>query len=165
MASPTVVLRGLVKDAIEAAKTDATPIIGEALVETGFSLAESYLPSTQVKDVPEAGQVWIVALAKDDGILTRGRSFQSEIPIQVAFQKLVKTSEGTGPLDTLVELSEQLRKLAKQAVRERSDFAWLRNEALRDGNGTPYHFTGLRDRSTFESYFTAFYQVHEAGTG
>lgn len=155
MAATTVDLRTLVKDKIAADKT------AENFVYNDFDgPTETYLPVSKLEELNEKGKVWVIALAKDDTIITRGRSFQSEIPIQIALQRLVRDTD-VATLDELMELAEQLRISVKDAIPDSSPFAWLRNEALRDANGTPYHFTGLRERSTFESYFTAIFQVHE----
>lgn len=152
MASTTAAIRKLVKDAIESAKPNFSV--------TDFSIAESYRPASKLTTLPAGGQVWVVGMAKDDGILTRGRAFQSEIPIQIAYQRAIADETNLTLMDKLLEFSEELRKVAKDAAAD-SAYAWLRNEALRDGTGFPYHFTGLRNQSTFESYFTAFFQVHE----
>lgn len=149
-------LRGLVKANIEEHRAN------EDFVVNGFEVRESYLPVASLTDIPPQGIVWIIGLAKDDRILTRGLAMQSEIPIQVAFQRLV-ADDDLPTMDLMVELAEQLRHAVKNAIPDTQPFAWLRNEALRDQSGTPYNFAGLRERSTFESIFTAYFQVNESG--
>ncbi len=162
--SVTVQIREAVLAEIEASKT-ATDF-----VRNDFEVAESYLPQTDLKDLPAAGKVWVVAMAKDDTIGTRGKMFQSEIPIQIALQQNVEDDDLT-TINELVRIHGQLRKACIRTFSSLTILnpdngsvitpAWLRNEAMRDGTGMPLMFMGLREHSVFEAYFTAFFQVHD----
>lgn len=160
---PTIDLRGLVKTAFTTALDDATPLIGEKLLDTNFQVRETYLPVTRLRDLPIGGLLWIVSLAKDDQRLTRRRSYTSEIPVQIGYQRPITDVEDIDSINTIVNLQDQLRSVARQATSDNQAFSWSRNEALRDEAGLPYNFTGLRERSVFESYFTAFYDVSIEG--
>lgn len=153
MSKPDRQLRQLVHDAILDRKRRAGYVVND------FELAMTRRPVTDVGKAPAGGKVWIVGLAASDQVLSRDRAFTREIPVQIALQLLlpdgVKDSEAL--LDRYEDLEEELRDTARTL--EHEHFAWLRTEPLRDENGTPFSFVGLREYNTFEAFFTATYKV------
>lgn len=162
MASAKVTLAQLIETKVNDYKAAAK------FADNSFAVERTYFPTQRLPDVPEDGKLWIISLAADDAIVSRGNLYTSEIPIQLAYQRLlsIKPAEkGKGPqdlttvIDTLIELEEQFRDAVQDAVIGNENFTWLRNEALKDENETPFSFTGLREANTFETFFTAVYSV------
>lgn len=155
MSVPDVLLREIVFAAIEQKKRT------EQYTVNDFEVEETYLPHQKLTEIPAAGKVWVIGLSGDDTLLTRGDSFTREIPIQIGLQKLLQGDprELTRQIDRYRELEDQLRDTCRLCTKEHEHFDWRRNEALKDENGTPFSFMGLRDQNTLEAYFTAFYQV------
>lgn len=154
--NPTRILRGVVHDAIEQ-RRDA-----DNYSDNEFELEETHFPWQMLEALEGKTKVWLLGLAADDAILTRSHSFEREIPIQLAVQHLVDghPTEQTAKIDALEDLVDELRDTVVLAVKDDDRFAWLRTEALKDKNGTPYNFAGLREQNTFEAIFTAYYQTY-----
>src|SRR5690606_7929011 len=152
---PGKILRGIVFDAIEKRKSDGGFVVND------FDLEQTHLPHQQLEDIPDAGKVWVIRLAADDSILTRSQSFQREIPIQIGLQKVLCESprEATEEIDRYEELEDELRDCVQLSVKDHKHFAWTRTQALKDENGTPFNFVGLRQANTFEAFFTAYFKV------
>lgn len=118
--------------------------------------ARVWHPVHDLEDIPENGQIWVVGMAADDQTTkSRTNTALREIPVQIAFQKLVDPNDKAAQ-DILVEAEDQLREICRLEVDE-TRFSWTRNESLKDDNGTPFSYTGLRQTSVWEAYFTAFY--------
>jgi hypothetical protein len=154
MAKPDRIIRQLVYDAILARKRAGGFTIND------FELEITRQPLTSIDKAPPGGKVWIVGLAAADHVITRSKAFTRDVPVQIALQKLITAgspAENEAELDRYEDLEDELRDTARLVEHER--FAWLRNEPLRDENGTPFSYAGLRQHSTFEAYFTAYYKV------
>jgi hypothetical protein len=84
---------------------------------------------------------------------------QRDIPVMIALQKAVDPTD-TDTIDDLIDLLEELRYTTRIDVPViATDYTWLRNEVLKDETEMPYSFLGMREKSTFEAYFTAYYRV------
>lgn len=148
-----IALRRLLHDAILDRKRTGQ------YIQSDFELEQTYYPWQKLSDIPQAGKVWVISLAADDTIQTRGYAFKREYPVQIGLQKVLDGDPRklTQEIDTYRQLEEQLRDTLREAVKEHRQFGWMRTEALKDENGTPFHFTGLREQNTFEAFFTAYY--------
>lgn len=153
MAKPDRQLRQLVHDAILDRKRRGEFVVND------FELEVTRRPLTLLADAPEAGKVWIVGLAAGDQIVGRNKSFTREIPVQIAVQLLLPDApeKCEALCDRYEDLEDELRDTARTLTHQH--FSWIRNEPLRDENGTPFSFIGLRQHNTFEAFFTAFYKV------
>lgn len=149
MASDMETLRNAVYVAILAKKT------ANLYALNGFTVEESYMPRAAIKSFPAEGKVYIVGLNGDDSP-NRSRTNLSlrEVPIQVGLQKMADYSD-MASMNDLVQVVEELRDTCRKL--QLDEFQWMRNEALRDDNGTPYSFVALREHTLFEAYFTAYY--------
>lgn len=148
-------MRGLVFSKIETDR-DASQFANNE-----FDLVESYLPFAELVEFPSDGRVTLIGLASGLLIADRNKLCRREIPIQIAYQRKVQDVTNTTEINQYVELYEQLQHASKLAADATDKFAFLRVDPLLDENGTPYHFTSLREKATFEAYFTAFFQVFE----
>ncbi|MGD9647085.1 MAG: hypothetical protein AB7U73_15345 [Pirellulales bacterium] len=155
MSVPDVQLRQLVYAAIVTRKRT------DGFIVNDFEVEETYLPHTRLTDLPDAGKVWVIGLAGDDARVARSDAFERDIPIQIGLQKHLhgKVGELTKEIDRYRELEDQLRDVCRTCVHDHKHFAWTRNEALKDENGMPFNFMGMREQNTLEAYFTAFYKV------
>ena len=154
MASTLLTIRNLVHAAIDAKKAI------NGFVFNNFTTGAAWLPYGKVEDLPAAGKVWVVGITTDQTpLLSRTNMVAQEIMVQVAFQRVVNAQD-EATLDACVELYEQLMAVARKSVDPTETFTWLRNECLKDENGTPFSFVGLRQSSIFEAYFTAVYKTH-----
>jgi hypothetical protein len=153
MPKPDRQLRQLVHDAIADRKRQGGYVVND------FELALTRRPATALGKAPPAGKVWVVGLAASDQVVTRSLAFTREIPVQVAVQLVLPDApEDSEPLlDRYEDLEEELRDTARTLAHEH--FSWLRTEPLRDENGVPFSFVGLREYNTFEAFFTAYYKV------
>ena len=135
-----------------------------------FDLDKTYYPYSKLEKLAAKpqGQVWVIGLAFDtDQPKTRTTAgSRNEIPVQVAFQKVVENPQDVDELDNLIDFVEELQEVCRllvvdeesvDAQGEAIPYQWLRNEALKDENETPYAYMGLREANVFEAYFSAFY--------
>lgn len=127
-------------------------------VLSDFKVERSWLPHQELPEMPVKGQVWLCHLAEDDiPTGSRANTTRKEIPVQVAFQRVVDPHD-VDTMDQLAEFVEQLREVCRLEVDSTAnDFSWNRNEALKDDNETPYSYTGLREGGFFEAYFTTYF--------
>lgn len=154
MASLLERVRAFVKAKVDAVKGVSGYVLNAFITE------ETYLPIQSLPNIDADGKVWFIGLGSDDSIISRGKAFQKDIPIQVAIQAKVDATDLTA-VNQWVELEEQIRKSAAQSTEDESAIAWLRNEALRDENGTPYSYGTLREEGIFLAVFTAVFQVYD----
>jgi len=121
--------------------------------------ARTWLPYQALEDFPEGGKVWVIGMASDDEKTeSRGNTTKRIFPVQVAFQIQVTDPQDSDHLDKLVELHDQFREVCRLEVDPgQEDFSWMSTESLKDDEGTPFSFMGLRQGSYFEAYFTAYY--------
>ena len=162
MASPIITATNALETVLGIAKLDATGIIGETLLKTDFEIEQSFLPRSRLQDLVPEGKLWIVCLDSDENRITRGRAYRKEVPIQLGYQQLVEDTDKT-TITLLINLVDQLRRVCKNAFAGDSSILWVRTEALKDETGTPYNFVGLRESTTFESYFTVYYELTQEG--
>lgn len=125
-----------------------------------FTLEKTWLPTQRLEKMKTdhpGGKVYVIGLAADDG-LNKSRTNMSlrEIPVQIGFQKQIDDIADFDALAQLVEFEEQLRDVCRKDVNHDA-LSWSRNESLKDENGVPFSFVGLREGGFFEVYFTAFY--------
>lgn len=146
-------VRDAVYNAILQAKTNGDYIYN------GFDLEWTYVPVNTLEALA-TGKVWVVGLPGDDGPnKTRvNHGVSSEIAIQIAFQ-IQCDREDKVSIDAYVRLFEQLRDTCRLIRNDEENWQWVRNEAMRDQNGTPYSYMALRENATFEGYVTAYYQA------
>lgn len=152
---PDRVLRQLVHDEILERKRTGRFVVND------FKLDMTHAPVIGIEDLHPAGQVWIIALAADDRSPARDPSkFVRDFPVQIALQKRLDDGQPGDPdktIDLYEDLEDELRDACRNAVRNHSELAFVRIEPLKDENGTPFNYVGLREANTFEAFFTAFY--------
>lgn len=143
-----------IEEKIEARKAAAQYVFND------FTVQRTALPLTTLEELPAAGKVYIVGLAPDEqGILTRCNAAETEIPVQIGYQRATIPTD-TETIDNLKLLTEQLLETVRKDVDPEIAWAsWLRSIWLKDENGTPFTFMGLREGNFFEAYFTAFFKV------
>lgn len=130
-----------------------------------FDLEKTYYPwqTLQELEAKPEGRVYVIGLAFDtDSPKTKTTAgSRNEVPIQVAFQKVVKDPQDVNEIDALVDFVEELQTACRKNVVDEEDedvpYQWLRNEALKDENETTYAYIAMREANVFEGYFTAFY--------
>lgn len=130
-------------------------------VFNNFTSEETYLPYKELQkfdtDHP-GGHVYVIGLAYDQGeTKSRTNLVLEEVPVMVGYQRRISDHTDTALLDQLVQFMEELYDTARKDF-DLDGYTWNRNESLKDENGTPYAFVGLREAGLFEAYFTAFYQ-------
>lgn len=154
-------LRDTVIGAINTAKS--------GLVVTGFDmtlpggthvgkLSNFHLPQEELVDLTANGRVWVVALVGDQETpQTRNYSCIETIPIQVCYQCKIANLQDDAFIDKRIELSEQLKKVVRKTAASPNVYTWMRTEALKDENGTPFGFIVMRESSVFMCVFTAYF--------
>jgi hypothetical protein len=149
MAVPLIDIRTAVLSAITTAKGS------NQYTYNDFEIDWAYVPITELKDFPAKGKVWVIGLASDDeDPKTRtGKGCRKEIPIQIAIQRQCDATDKTLQ-DQMITLEDQIR----ETIRTLDNYQWLRTEALKDENGLPFQFMGMR-QGYFEAYFTAYFLV------
>jgi len=158
MSGSLVTLRNRVFDTLENKR-----VAGD-FIFNNFEVIKTYLPFVSLEDLAENnGRLYIIGLAFDyDAPATRTTAgTRNEIPIQVAFQKVVTDPQNIEEMDKLVDLVEGFYEACRKDVVDEDDdkvpYQWLRNEALKDENETPFAYMGLRKDNVFEAYFSAVY--------
>lgn len=161
MTSRAATLRNTVINAINTAKS--------SLVVTGFtmtlprgthtgSMSNFHTPLEDLKNITSAGRVWVVALVGDqDFPATRNHTCKESIPIQVCYECKIADLKDADFLDLRIELCEQLKKVVRKSAP--SWCTWLRTEAEKDENGTPFAYRIMREDSVFMCIFTAYFET------
>lgn len=133
--------------------------LGDYSIGTTFTVERSWFPVERLETLSSehpTGKVYIIGMGGDDSPLaSRSGAALTELPVQVGYQRQVDPQD-TATINTLVEFMEQLQDTLRLNVNLRG-YNWVRNETLKDPNGTPFAFMGLRDAAVFEAYFTAFF--------
>lgn len=128
----------------------------------GFTLTRTYYPYEKLEEFKTAhpfGIVYVIGMNSDDlPLKSRTNLTMAEVPVQIAYQRFVEDTSDYTEIDSYENLIEELRDVCRKEV-DLEPYAWMQNEALRDENGVPFSFTGLRKASTFEGYFTAHYTL------
>jgi len=148
--SAIITLRDLVTARIEQLKATSQFTVNN------FALSATWFPYKKLEELPKHGQVYVLGLAADDERFSRGNAYTSELPVQIALQKLIARPDDTAEVDALIVLVDQLREAVRSVEDDR--FAWIRTEALKDQNQIPYSYVGLREANVFEAYFTAIFK-------
>jgi len=134
-------------------------------VLTGLSVERAWVPRETLEglatDHPN-GKIYIVGMSSDDEQnQSRSNLCKKVFPVMVGIQKVVDGNpESTATkteIDQLVELEEQVRESVRNA--DPDNFSWSRSEALKDEDGTPFSFMGMREANVFEAYFTAYFNA------
>lgn len=155
MASMLATLRDGLETAINAAKP--------TYVVTNFTLEAAWVPRETLEglatDFPN-GKVYIIGMAADDEPnQTRTNLCKKTLPVSIGIQKVINENPesvaGKTAIDLYVELEEQIRETCRK--HDPDNFSWLRTESLKDEDGTPFSFMGLREANIFEAYFTAYF--------
>lgn len=137
----------------------------------GFSAASTHIPLAKLTDdATQAGLVWIIGTLVDDSDRkNRGNGqppmVRRDVVIQVGYQQSNVMADDIPTLDVLCAVVEQLRDTLKNfdytntfgAQETGGTPVWIRNDCLRDQDGTPYHYYMLREGNVFESYFNAYF--------
>lgn len=155
MASMLVTLRTALATEITARKTALSYVVNT------FEVEETWMPLARLEELaadhPD-GKVYLVGMASDDlRAETRTNVCRREYAVMIGIQKAGIAPTDKASIDQLVELDEELRETCRQVAV--TGYSWIRNEALKDDAGTPYSYVMLREALTFESYFTAFWNV------
>lgn len=164
MSSVLATARAALHDAIESWR-DNPPDVDEVgydpdvdgapYVVTSFELVQTYLPRVTLQELGQSARVSVVGLGADEDRLSRSRRYQLDQPVQVGMQVKIDP-EDNDAIDEYVTFFEQLRRTAR--LLDVDNYRWLRTEALRDQNRTPYDFVRLREQHTLEAVFTAYYR-------
>lgn len=122
----------------------------------------SWNPRSSVEQLKADARIWVIGLAYDDAEnLDRNNLTTRTIPIQIAIQAALP--QDGDRLDSEISKWVQLDEIVRDLIRHRDTppdaYTWLRTESLKDPNGTPFAFSGLRQGSFYESYFTAYFKV------
>lgn len=152
MASDIAGIRDLCQAAILAKKVALQFIFND------FDLITAYVPVTALKNMPVAGEVYLVGLTGMDGPkVSRTNAAVRESPVQVGYRKVVDPDD-VPAIDRLIEFYEQLKDTMRKNVdQDHAYWSWSRNEPLLDENKTPFAFVGLREANLFEAYFTTYF--------
>jgi hypothetical protein len=125
-----------------------------------FEIERTYLPYSELSrarvDNP-SGKVYLVTGVPGDIVNTsrKNRGIARDISIILGYQICDVKVTDYGTLDDYVFLVEQLDEMCREEIDPSTVYSFSRLEYLKDENGVPYSFLGLRDNKTFESYFTA----------
>jgi hypothetical protein len=149
MAVPHIEIRDALLAGINAKKT------ANGFTYNDFATDWSNQPVTDLAEFPAEGKVWIVVLASDDEQSeSRIRNIcKKYVPVQVAIQRQCDQGDKTLQ-DTMVTLEDQIREYLRTEF-TLAGWQWCKCEALKDDNGTPYSYMGLREVGIWETYFTA----------
>lgn len=123
-------------------------------VLSDFETERTWFPYQHLEDFPCDGKVWVIGMGSDDETTqSRTNTAKRVFPVQVALQIKVDPQD-LEKIDQLVELHDQLREVCRLEV-DLDSYSWMMNESLKDDNGTPFSFMGLREGSFFEAFFTS----------
>lgn len=134
-----------------------------------FLVEKSWKPYSTLEklatDAGGAGKVYVLCNTPGDiNAATRSSAGLRYYAVTVAYQRVVKEKiDDVAFMDTLglfmQELEFMCRKEVGDVTGETNEYAFSHLEYLKDENGIPYTFTQMRRDLTFESYFTAFYNL------
>lgn len=161
MAALTVELRNLIYTEILAQKAATNYVVNN------FAVEKVWYPYQRLEELlgeyPN-GVLYLIAQASDD-TPNQGREgchvLTKEIAVMFGFMKALdgfQTTAQIAAVDTLVQLVEEIQYTCFKDVTG-DHFSFIRNEYLKDDNGLPYSYTGMRETSTFESYFMTYFRT------
>lgn len=128
-----------------------------------FDVEVGYYPDLTLESIKTAAKVWVVPMNYDQTRLARDEKTDTlTIPLQIGVQKGVNVQDKT-TIRLYNQLVDELRSTCREFVGSNNSLAWFTNEALKDGEGLPFYFMGLR-AGAFESYFTAKYSYFRKET-
>lgn len=161
MASRAATLRNAVIEAIYAAKSGLA-VPGFAITRPGEThsseTSDFHAPTSNFESLTDTGRVWVVALIGDQDVpQTRDYSCLEHIPIQVCYLCRLPSLSDNDALDARIELCEQLRKVVRKT--DVTWCSWMKTEAERDENGTPYPYRLMREDMVFMCVFTAYFDT------
>ena len=155
-------LRDTVIAAIDTARTSLC-VAGFIMTKPGDThtgdASNFHVPLGGLVDLTVPGRVWVVSLVGDQNQpQTRNYSCIETIPIQVCYHCKIADLKSDTFFDLRIELCEQLKNVVRKAAP--SWATWVRTEAERDENGTPYAYRVLREDSVFMCVFTAYFETY-----
>lgn len=154
MASIGSALRDEIVTRLTLKRTLSQFIVNDWDIESVWIPLESM--ETMIADHPN-GKCYVVSMASDDDeVKTRTNLSQRNVMVQVGFQKAAVSHQDVAAVDILDELMDQFRDAMRQDV-ALAGYEWSMNEALKDDEGVPFSYVGMR-QGLFEAYFTTFFQ-------
>jgi hypothetical protein len=132
-----------------------------------FVIKETYYPRSELATELEPGFWWFMGLSSDEALLTRGRTATEDLPIHFGFQRYVDV-DSLATMDLMTLLVEQVKhtiRLDRSIELDGQVYAWQRNESIKDPNGLPVSYMGLRNGKIYETYFTAYFRTVLVGKG
>lgn len=121
-------------------------------VNRDFELHKTYYPDRSLQDIPADGIVWVVGLHPDKSNKSRRHERVWNITLQVVYQIKVKKPQDFDELDVHVQMHEQLVQAAEDSCLQNDLFTWNGSVGLKDENGLPFNYAGLREAQTFEAF-------------
>jgi len=128
-------------------------------VDNSFTTERTYMPIATLESIEGKPRVILIPLPVEDTVLTRGNSYQKDAQVQVGIQCGVDNSDDD-EIDKFLELEEEIRHTLLQTFTLDTTsirFSPQSIEPLTDESGTPFNYTGMREGSVFEVYFTVTY--------
>ena len=129
------------------------------------TIDQVWVPYYELEDLPTInanGIIYLLSLVhQEEDSKTRNNSSLLEIPLVIGYIKPVGgyTTSICDPLDYFVqELRNACRSFSGVADNGYS-YDLSRVEPLADPNGVPFHYTTMRETSTFEAHFTAYFKL------
>lgn len=132
-----------------------------------FGIEKTHIPYELLWTLPNdfpGGKVYVVAGVPGDlEVINRQNATAArEWSVMVGYQKGNVPREDNTVLDTLDNLVSELETMCRLEIDSNSEFSFTRLEYLKDENGVPFDFYGLREQSLYEAYFTAFYKLAQS---
>jgi hypothetical protein len=128
-----------------------------------FTLEKTWRPYQELKlmgsDHP-TGKVYIIG-GNPIGFsnLSRTNTVLGNYSTMVGFQRLISDITSLSEVDAYTDFLQELEEICISGLLENSSFSFDRLEYLRDPDGLPFAFIGMRDEHTFEAYFSVYYNL------
>lgn len=145
-----------------AAKKAAT----EYVYDNDFTLERTWRPYEQLEKLSNdhpTGKVYVIG-GNPIGYTNQSRTqlVLAEYSVMLGFQRFVEDIDDVDEIDGYTDFLEELEDTCRIEVNP-EQYSFTRLEYLRDPDGLPLSFLGLRDASTFEAYFTVYYNRPRSG--
>jgi len=130
-----------------------------------FNISKSWSPQETLEGLKltyTSGKIYVIGMSSDDdNSISRGNFNRKEVIVQVAFQTYLEDDQDVPTIDSHCAFIGQLKTTCREEIAI-PYYRFLRTEQLRDENGIPLSFVGLR-KGIFEAYFLAIYATTVGG--
>lgn len=127
-----------------------------------FTLEKTWRPWETLEKLAKShksGKVYVIG-GSPIGMVNQSRTNMvlAEYVVHIGYQRYILDINAVAEIDGYVDFVQQLEDVCRKMV-DPEQFSFTRLEYMRDPEGLPLSFLQMRDASTFEAYFSCYYNL------